>query len=93
MVMDAPRQDWEAYRRLAAASDAAWVRGLSPSERFDLYADLFDIIWKAPRDPAQWERLERARWDAKLAIRLRLVDAFMRMDEIARERAAADYSD
>jgi hypothetical protein len=90
--MDAPRQDWTAYRRLTAAHDAAWIRGLTPSDRFELYADLFNLIWNAPRDPAQWERLERARWDAKLATRLRMVGAFLKRDELLRERAAANHT-
>jgi hypothetical protein len=85
-----PQQDWAAYKALTAESDAAWVRGLTTSERFALYADLFDMVHNARRGPGDWERLDRWAWEQKLAIRLKLVDAFAKLDQLRSERAAAN---
>jgi hypothetical protein len=88
-MADVPQQDWAAYEARTAESDAAWIRGLTPEDRFALYADLFRIIWGARRGPGDWERLDRWHWDQKLATRLRLVDAFRKLDEVRRARTAA----
>ncbi|MEX0642116.1 MAG: hypothetical protein WD468_05415 [Pirellulales bacterium] len=92
-MLDAPRQDWAAYRRLTRDSDTAWLRGLTLRDRFDLYADLFNIFWEARRrNPGDWERLDQWHWNQKLATRLRMVDAFKKLDELRRERAATDHT-
>jgi hypothetical protein len=90
-MINAPRQDWRAYAERARASDAAWIRGLTLNDRFDLYSDLFGIIWEAQHE---WEnpRLERWNWDRKVAMRLRLVEAFGEMDKLNRERAASHHA-
>jgi hypothetical protein len=87
-MLDAPRQDWAAYEKLARPSDAAWLRGLTLDDRLALYADLFDLVWNARRGPGDWERLEQWRWEQKLASRLRMVEAFQKLDILTRERAA-----
>jgi hypothetical protein len=85
----APRQDWAALRTLAKDADASWLRGLSVAERFDLYADLFGIVWEAQRSQGITERLEKWNWDRKLACRRRLAEAYSKLDELRRERAAS----
>jgi hypothetical protein len=89
----APRQDWTIFRTLARDADAAWMRGLSVAERFDLYADLFGIVWEAQRNQGIAERLEKWNWDRKLASRRRLADAYSKLDELRRERAASHEQD
>lgn len=88
--MDAPKQDWNAYAAMTAASDAAWIRGLTVSDKFALYQEMFRLMWSAPRDPAERERLERWRWEQKLETRLRMVEAFRKLDQLQHARSAAE---
>jgi hypothetical protein len=80
----APQQNWPAYAARAAEEDAKWVRALSLSERFALYADLFKIIWNARKNPrmGDWDRLDQWSWEQKLAKRRREVAAFRKLDEL-----------
>jgi hypothetical protein len=90
-MLDAPQHDWTFYDAKTRDCDAAWNRGLSTSERFDLYASLFNTIWNAQQDlPRDSERLDSHRWQEKLAMRRRMVDAFHKLDEIRRERSASN---
>jgi hypothetical protein len=92
-MITAPRQNWAMYEALAREENAQWIRRMSPQERFAIYEDLFNVIWNARRDPQEAERLERWRWEQKLALRLRAVEAFSKLDQIRRERAAANNAD
>jgi hypothetical protein len=85
----APRQNWTALRKLAKDADAAWVRGLSIAERFDLYADMFRIVWEAQRSQEVGKRLENWNWDRKVAARRHQIHAFSKLDELTRARAAS----
>jgi hypothetical protein len=78
------------YESPARKENAEWIRSLSPEERFAIYEGLFDLIWTAQRDPQETERLEHWRWELKVAQRLRAVEAFAKLDQIRRERAAAN---
>jgi hypothetical protein len=80
----APKQEWAAYQARMAEEEAAWVRKLDTSERFAIYADLFGVIWSARQNggTGDWDELDRWHWQHKLAIRLRCVQAFRRLDEI-----------
>jgi hypothetical protein len=89
-MLDAPQQNWAEYTNLTRSEDEASIRGMTVSERFSIYADLFNVIWNARRDLGNWERLDRWRWDQKLAARRQLVDAFNKLDELRRERSAAN---
>ena len=91
-MVDVPQQDWSLYESLAHESDVAWVRGLTLQSRFAIYEDLFSVIWNGRRDRGNWERLDRWNWDQKLAGRQRLVEAFAKLDQLYRERAAANDS-
>jgi hypothetical protein len=88
-MADAPRQNWALYEARTAATDAVWLRSLSISDRFALYASLFNLIWSAPRDPEALKRLECWRWQQKLALRMRMVDAFRKLDELQDGRGCA----
>jgi hypothetical protein len=86
-MLDAPRQDWAFYEERARSADQAWLRSLTPQEGFVLYADMFNLIWKARRSlKGDWGRLDEWRWREKLALRLRMVEAFWKRDELIRER-------
>ena len=88
----APRQNWAALRTFTKDADAAWLRGLSIAERFDLYADMFRIVWKAERSREIEQRLLNWNWDRKIAARRRQIHAFSKLDELIRERAALHNS-
>jgi hypothetical protein len=90
-MLDAPQHDWSYYEAKTRDSDAAWNRGLSTQERFDLYASLFNTIWNARQSlPGDWDRLDNQRWQEKLTMRRRMVDAFHKLDEFRRERSASN---
>lgn len=89
----APQNNWPAYREMTRSSDEHWVRNLSLEERFTLYADLFNSLWRARQDsqgitPADRDRLDRWNWERKRSERDRQVQAFLKRDERIRERTA-----
>jgi hypothetical protein len=79
-MIDAPRQNWRHYEARARDSDAAWIRSLTVDDRFDLYADMFGILWEAQRGREN-SQLDRWNWNRKLATHLRLIDAFGKLDK------------
>jgi hypothetical protein len=89
-MIDPPKQDWDAYEVRARKTDAAWLRSLTPNERFTLYQDLFGLVCAARHVPGNWERLDRWSWQQKLALRVRLVDAYRKRDQMLHERTAQD---
>jgi hypothetical protein len=90
-MLDAPQHDWSFYDAKTRASHAEWNRRMSITERFDLYVSLFNTIWNARQNLARdSKRLDDQRWQEKLAMRDRMVDAFHKLDEIRRERSASN---
>lgn len=89
-MLTAPQQNWSMYEALARKENREWIRGMSPEERFAIYEGLFNLIWTARRDPQEAERLDRWQWKQKLGQRLRAAEAFAKLDQIRRERAAAN---
>jgi hypothetical protein len=88
-----PQHDWSYYEARLGESDAAWLRSLSIGDRFSLYEDLFNILWTARRKmPGDWARLDQYHWEEKVALRRRTVEAFSKLDQARRERAAANYA-
>ena len=75
-MLDAPRQNWEAFRNLTAAHDRQFARDLSVAERFACYEDLFDLIWSAPRTAEERERMDKSLWQQKLVLRKKQIRAF-----------------
>jgi hypothetical protein len=88
----APRQDWALFRELTRQADADWLRRLTVDERFEMYCDLFNIVREARQGPGDWEKLDRWAWEQKVALRLRMVEAYQKLDELRRERTAADHT-
>jgi hypothetical protein len=91
-MVGAPKQDWFKYDALTRNESAAWIRSLSPRDRFEIYQDLFNVIWNSRRDLGDWENLDLWNREQKLAIRLRMVEAYFKLDQVHRERAAANNS-
>ena len=80
-MLDAPRQDWDAYRALTAVHDRQALRNLTIADRFALYADLFQLVCGHPRVAAHQQRLDKRRWQQKLELRQRQNRAFGSVSE------------
>ena len=78
----APQQNWSLYEASTQASDIAWLRALTSQERFSLYENLFDTIWAAKQNLGNWEQLDAWNWRQKVVLRLRMVDAYRKLDLI-----------
>jgi hypothetical protein len=89
-MVSPPKQNWSLYEAWTRQHDVDWLRGLSLQDRFAIYEDLFNVIWTARGNSSDWARLDRRSWHQKLAIRLRQVEAFSKLDQLYRERAAAN---
>lgn len=87
VMLDAPIHDWELYEERCRHEHLAWLRGLSPAEGFDLLAGFHEFVAALPRNAAEVERWERARWEEKLAARDRLVAILSEWDQHARRPA------
>jgi hypothetical protein len=88
------RHDWTSIELLARASDEKRLREATPQEKFRVYASLYNAIWNARRHTIGASRkLDQWVWEKKLAQRLRMVKAFIRLDQLDRERAAGNDID
>jgi len=82
----APKQGWSYVEARSAVSEVERLRAMTPAERFAVYADMYNVLWKAKRAmKGDWERLERLRWDEKLNLRVRMVDAYRKLDQFRSE--------
>jgi len=75
-MLDAPRQNWNVYRDLTAQHDRQLARNLSVAERFARYEDLYRLVCGQPRPADEQDRLEKRRWQQKLALRQKQNRAF-----------------
>ncbi|MGE3241308.1 MAG: hypothetical protein AB7G28_22475 [Pirellulales bacterium] len=92
-MVTAPQQNWQLVEKLSRADDVAWLRSLSSHDRFALYAGLLKLIRSSTLTPEEQERLERQRWEDKLVLRRKTVEAFHKLDELHRGRAATNHPD
>jgi hypothetical protein len=89
-VVDVPQQDWLAYEALTGPEDAKLLRQLTAQERFAIYNDLFKLVMTGRRGAGDWGRLDAWRWNEKVAHRQSLLTALTKLDQVRRERAAAN---
>lgn len=75
-MLDAPRQDWEAYETFVAKHDRQLARSLSVEERFARYVDLYQLVCGQVRTVEQQARLDESRWTQKLALRRKQILAY-----------------
>ena len=68
-MLNAPQQNWEVYRALVSAHDREFARNLSMADRFSRYEDLYRLVCARQRPAEEQERLEKRRWQQKLALR------------------------
>jgi hypothetical protein len=86
-MIDAPRQDWAAYEAAVRPHELERLRRMTPADKFALYEDMFELFTAGRIGTKEWKRLEELRWQEKLRIRNRMVEAFRKWDEI-RARAS-----
>jgi hypothetical protein len=90
-MLTAPSHDWSYFESRTRVADAVWLRGLTPHERFEIYASLFNAVWNARQNlTGDWDRVEARRWQEKLELRNRAVDAFQKLDRLQLERSTAN---
>jgi hypothetical protein len=78
----APKQVWAYVEAQSRASEAIRLRSMTPPERFAVYADMYNTLWTARKNIfGDWEQLDQWRWQEKLALRIRMVDAFAKLDQ------------
>jgi len=75
---------------MAYPHDAAWLRRLTPAQRFAIYRDLYGFLLEARRGRGDWSRLEEWNWQQKVDTRLRVVSALAKRDQLHHERSAAE---
>lgn len=68
------------------ASDAAWCRGLSTTERAAIVEDLYAMARQVHERAADWAIVEELAWQQALAERRRFVAALARPRETPRGR-------
>lgn len=78
---DAPQQDWPLYDSMCREAEMAWLRSLTPADKFAIYNDLFNVVWEARKKLGVNERLDEWEWQQKLELRLRLVKSYAKWDE------------
>jgi hypothetical protein len=77
-----PKRDWEDFRRRCQAADSAWLRGLSTDASIELYCSLFALAHSQIDSSPEWRAIEQQRWNEKLALRQKFVDAVTRRGQV-----------
>lgn len=83
--MEAPKQNWSLYHDKCRHEHAEWLRSLTPARALSLCDDLRILAGRLLSGGPDAERTNRNRWQEKLAIRRKLVAAFMALDRRRRE--------
>ncbi len=78
--MDAPKQNWTWYEQKCRAEHVEWLRSLTPAAALRLCEDLGRFARRFTYDSAEDQRLGHDRWREKLAIRQRMLSAFVALD-------------
>lgn len=86
-MLDAPRQDWAFYDAAVRPHELERLGRMTPAEKFALYEDMFELVTAGRIGTEEWARLEEMRWQEKLRIRNKMVEAFRKLDEF-RARAS-----
>ena len=77
----APQQDWEAYRSLVDKQTPSAVARRSVEEKFQVYCDLYNVIWVARSQQNSGPHVDHPRREEKLRLRMMLVATFQALDD------------
>ena len=75
------QQDWDYLENLRREKHAEWLRNLSPHEAFAIAEELFELAQQQRDDSSGWKHLEANRRKEKTEIRLKMRDAFLKLDK------------
>ncbi len=78
-MLTSPQQDWKWYRQIAQNNDLLYLRNLSTADRWNIYRNLFRVVWSIRRQMMAPDPDQR-RWQEKLGRRYREIKAFQMMD-------------
>ena len=84
--MDVTRHDWRRYEELCRAEHVQWLRSLTSSDSLAIMESLHSLAMSLQDGSPGQERLERERWEEKLAIRRRMCQVYAKMDQLKSER-------
>ena len=65
-------------------------RSLTIADRFDIYADLFALMWEERAVSGLTSRVEELSWCEKVVARQKAVNAFALLDKLRCDRATSD---
>jgi hypothetical protein len=85
----APQHDWNYYDNVVESHETNRVSNLSPFERFQIYEDYFETLYKSKQGLVDREAMERLRWQEKQALRDKLVAAYQALDKVSRGKNAS----
>jgi hypothetical protein len=89
-MLDAPNHDWDLYEKACRPAHIAWLRSLTPDDALALYEEFHSFVSSQTGDDPGLARLEKLRWEEKVAIRQRMVAAFAALDRMRREGLHTD---
>lgn len=72
----------ERFGTRVQASDTAWAKTLSPTDRLAIVEDLFGVAYAAHERAGDWAAVDDRAWSETLAERRRLAASFHRLDEV-----------
>ena len=82
----APKRDWNRYDSLVWEHELGRIQKQTPSERFERYVQLFELVYQAKQSQGSDSESELQRWKEKKNIRRRTVSAFLKLDEWKRAK-------
>lgn len=77
----APQQNWQKYNALIASHELERAVHLTPEEKFEHYAALFDLIHSTKPQRSCDHLLEIQRWSEKVKIRKQWIKAVKELEK------------
>lgn len=84
-MVDSQPQDWRNYWQIKSNLDAEQLCSLTPDERLRLCEELSSKFRDSLSDE-EWQRFQEWHWEQEVAGRLRMVEAFRKLDEHLRNQ-------
>jgi hypothetical protein len=85
-MVDPPQYDWAAYESIIRPYGVEELRRMTPAQKFAVCEALYRVFVAPYVGTPEWKQYEQRRWQEKLRIRMKMVDAFRKLDQHCRER-------
>ena len=79
----APKHDWNFYEQSVSTFDRNKAHLRTPEERFSIYEDYFDTLVEMKKGIGNQIAERSDRWQKKIALRDKLLKAYLAMDQIS----------